>query len=661
MSPNPISARVASPGAMSGEAESPERRHLPMKNVVVGTAGHIDHGKSSLVEALTGTHPDRWEEEKRRGITIDLGFAFLRTPEVNLGFIDVPGHERFVRNMLAGAGGIDLVLMVIAADESIKPQTREHFEICRLLGISRGIIALTKADLVDPDTLELAEMEIEEFVRGSFLEGAAIQAVSVRTMAGMEELKGLLVRAAESVPERAKSGYFRLPIDRAFAIKGFGTVVTGTLVSGRVKTGDELELFPSGRRVRVRGIQSAGNAADEAEAGQRTALNLAGIELEAVGRGMTLASPGRFVSTRQLDARIRLLESAKPLRSRMRVHFHQGTTQTLAELTVLEAESIEPGDSGYAQLQLREPLLLLPGDRFILRQFSPVTTIGGGVVLDNAAPRHRRRDGPVAPLLRTLELGSREAILESLTAGAPRGLTGEAAVARTAWAEEDLKAVAEKLERARTLRIVSRDPWMMATARSVEACAERIVGILEEFHRASPLSAGMPKEELRARAAGHQGPEIFRAALDDFVQAARVSVEGDRVMRAGRKIAFTPEEIQAREQIERVFAQAGLAAPGLAEILPLLPVDPKRAERLVRLLADEGVLVKIGADFLVHERTAAKLREMLADYKRSKGERISVAAFKELTGVSRKYAIPLLEYLDRERVTRRAGEERIIL
>jgi selenocysteine-specific elongation factor len=631
-----------------------------MKNVLVGTAGHIDHGKSALVEALTGAHPDRLEEEKRRGITIDLGFAFLKVSDVNLAFIDVPGHERFVRNMLAGAGGIDLVLLVVAADESIKPQTREHFDICRLLGIQRGLIALTKSDLADPTTIELARLEIEEFVRGSFLEGAPIEPVSARTGQGVEELKSHLVRSCAAVPDRTTSGYFRLPVDRAFAMKGFGTVVTGTLVSGTVKIGDELELFPAGRRVRVRGIQSAGEPVESAVAGQRTALNLAGIELDAVGRGMTLASPNRFSLTRQLDARLHLLASAKPIKTQTPVHFHQGTTETVAEVIPLESGAIQPG-AAYAQIRLRDPLLLLPGDRFILRQFSPVTTIGGGVVLDNVARRHRRRDGSILPFLETLESGSREQGLESIAQSEPRGLTAKSAVARTGWREEEVQSVAEKLNGAGKLRIVSRDPWVMAPAAAVSACAGRIESLLDDFHRSNPLVEGMPKEELRERSAPGLRPEMFRAALDDLLRAERVAVAGDRVMRAGRKIVFTTEERQATQQIERVFEQAGLAVPRLAEILPRLPVDRKRAEKLIQILIGRRVLVKIGEDLLIHARSVAKLREDLANYKRRNGDRISVAAFKEMTGISRKYAIPLLEHLDRERVTRRVGEERVIL
>ncbi|HYL11089.1 MAG TPA: selenocysteine-specific translation elongation factor, partial [Candidatus Acidoferrales bacterium] len=410
-----------------------------VKNVIVGTAGHIDHGKSALVEALTGTHPDRLEEEKRRGITIDLGFAFLEENGVRIGLIDVPGHERFVRNMLAGAGGIDLVLFVIAADESIKPQTREHFDICRLLGVSRGVVALTKMDLVEPDVAELVKLETEEFLRGSFLEHAPIVPVSARTGAGVTQLKQELLRVAAEVPGKDPSRYLRLPIDRAFAIKGFGTVVTGTLVSGTVAPEDEVELFPARRKLRVRGVQSGGQSVERATAGQRTAVNLAGVDLAEVGRGMMLMAPGRFEATRRLDSRVQLLASARKMKNRARVHFHQGTAETIAEVTLLDGGELLPGHSALAQLRLDAPQVLLPGDRFILRQFSPVITIAGGAVLDALAPRHKRRDAHVAGFLQTAESGEHGEVLRSLVELSPRGLEFREVVARTGWLEEEIR------------------------------------------------------------------------------------------------------------------------------------------------------------------------------------------------------------------------------
>src|SRR5271155_2733075 len=377
-----------------------------IKHVIVGTAGHIDHGKSSLVEALTGTNPDRLEEEKRRGITLDLGFAFLTLEGVRLGLVDVPGHERFVRNMLAGAGGIDLLLLVIAADEGIKPQTREHFEICRLLGIPRGIITITKSDLVDADTLGLVRLEIEEFVRGSFLESAPIVAVSARSGAGLDELKNVLRSAAQAVTAKDATQNFRLPIDRSFAMKGFGTVVTGTLISGAVQVEDEVELYPARKRLRVRGLHSGGKQIERAVAGQRTAVNLASVEHGEIKRGMVLAPAGIFEPGKRVDARIALLASARELKKRARGHFYQGTAEAVAEVVLLgSGDGLAAGESGFAQLRLDQPVLVLPGDRFILRQFSPVETIGDGVVLDARAARHRRGDAAVASLLATIERG----------------------------------------------------------------------------------------------------------------------------------------------------------------------------------------------------------------------------------------------------------------
>jgi selenocysteine-specific elongation factor len=633
-----------------------------IKHVIVGTAGHIDHGKSSLVEALTGMNPDRLEEEKRRGITLDLGFAFLTLEGVRLGLVDVPGHERFVRNMLAGAGGIDLVLLVIAADEGIKPQTREHFEICRLLGIPRGIIAITKSDLVDADTLGLVRLEIEEFVRGSFLESAPIVPVSARSGAGLDELRNVLGSAAQAATVRDATQNFRLPIDRSFAMKGFGTVVTGTLISGAVKLEDEVELYPAKKRLRVRGLHSGGKQIERAVAGQRTAVNLAGIEHEEITRGMVLASAGLFEATQRVDARVTLLGSAPPLKNRARVHFHQGTAEAIAEVILLNDSGgeLNAGGSAFAQLRLDKPLLLLPGDRFILRRFSPVVTIGGGTVLDVRAPRHKRKDAVVAPFLDVLEHGKREEILGALVEAAPRGVTLPEIVARTGWIESETRAAAEKLAAAKRVRILGGAPIVMAPAHAVTVCAAAIRKAVETFHRANPLLPGIPKQELRARA-GRARVEIFEAALGDLVAARALVVTGDLVGQAGREISLSTEETRAKELIEREFESAGLTVPGFATVLAKLPVDAPRAQKILQILLREKVLVKISSDLVFHRNTLQRLREMLAKYRKERGARLPITVFKELTGITRKYAIPLLEHLDREQVTRRAGDERVIL
>ncbi|MGA8406178.1 MAG: selenocysteine-specific translation elongation factor [Candidatus Acidiferrales bacterium] len=632
-----------------------------IKHIVVGTAGHIDHGKSALVEALTGTNPDRLEEEKRRGITIDLGFAFLQLKGVRLGLVDVPGHERFVRNMLAGVGGIDLVLLVVAADESIKPQTREHFDICRLLGIPRGIIAITKSDLVDADVLGLVRLEIEEFVRGSFLEGAPIVAVSARSGAGLDDLRQRLAQSAAAVPVKDATRHFRLPIDRAFAMKGFGTVVTGTLISGAVKAEDEVELLPSHKILRVRGLHSGGQRVERAVAGQRTALNLAGIEREEIERGMVLAPVGVFDATERLDARVTLLRSAKPLKNRARVHFHQGTAETIAEVILLDgANQIAAGESAFAQLRLDKPALVLPGDRFILRQYSPVVTIGGGVALDARAPRHQRKDVGVAAFLETWERGHHQEVLAALMQAAPRGMTYAEIVARTGWTDAEARVAAHKLAVEKRVRILVTEPALVVAGMAVGNCAAAMRKAVEAFHRANPLLPGIPKQELRARA-GDSRLEIFEAALDDLVKARGLAVSGDLVRQAGREIELLPEEARAKELIEREFARAGLAVPAFASVLANLPVDAPRAQKILQILLREKVLVKIASDLVFHCSALLRLREMLTKYRKERGERLPITAFKELTGVTRKYAIPLLEHLDREQVTRRVGDERVIL
>ncbi len=632
-----------------------------IKHVIVGTAGHIDHGKSSLVEALTGTNPDRLEEEKRRGITLDLGFAFLELEGVRLGLVDVPGHERFVRNMLAGAGGIDLVLLVVAADEGIKPQTREHFEICRLLGIPRGIIAITKSDLVDSDSLGLVRLEIEEFVRGSFLESAPIVPVSARSGAGLDELKSVLRGAAQAAAAKDATQNFRLPIDRSFAMKGFGTVVTGTLISGAVKLEDEVELYPAKKRLRVRGLHSGGKQIQRAVAGQRTAVNLAGIEHEEITRGMVLAPAGLFEATQRVDARVSQLASAPPLMNRARAHFHQGTAEAIAEVILLnDGGELAASGSTFVQLRLDKPLLLLPGDRFILRRFSPVVTIGGGTVLDARAPRHKRKDAAVAPFLGVLEHGTREEILSALVQAAPRGMTLPEIVARTGWIEMETRVTAEKLAATERVRLLGSAPIVVAPAVAVTDCGAAIRKAVETFHRANPLLPGIPKQELRARA-GRARVEIFEAALGDLVTARALVVTGDLVGQAGREISLSTEEMRAKELIEREFESAGLTVPGFATVLAKLPVDAPRAQKILLILLREKVLVKISSDLVFHRSSLLKLREMLAKYRKERGTRLPITVFKELTGITRKYAIPLLEHLDREQVTRRAGDERVIL
>ena len=631
------------------------------KNIIVGTAGHIDHGKSSLVEALTGTDPDRLEEEKRRGITIDLGFAFLEEDGIQFGFVDVPGHERFVGNMLAGAAGMDLVLLVIAADESIKPQTREHFDICCLLGIQRGLVVLTKSDLVDSDTLELARLEVEDYLRGSFLEGASIVSVSAKSKAGLADLKKALLQQALQVAGKDTRRDFRLPIDRAFSIKGFGAVVTGTLLGGSVAAGDEVELFPGNERLRVRGVHSGGKSAERAEAGQRTAVNLAGIDHHSLERGMTLAAPGRFRATRRADVKLELLSAAARLKNRAQVHFHSGSFGTMAEVTLFDRTELAAGAETFAQLKLRHTVLLLPGDRFIIRQSSPVATIGGGLVLDPIPRRPRAREAPREGFLLAVGRGDKTEILYQLVERSPFGLRQKEIAARTGWTDAEILDTVRSLTAAKRIRLVAPDAPALYPASAFADLANKTIDRLERFHKENPLQPGMAREDLRSLLARRLRPEIFRALLEELAAQKKLELQGELVKRAGAEVSLLPEEAKAKQQIEAAFATAGLAVPSVKEVLAALAIEARRSEKLLQLLLRDRALVRITPDLIFHRDALAGLRPKLAAYKAAKGERISVPAFKDLTGITRKYAIPLLEYLDRERVTRRQGDERVIL
>jgi selenocysteine-specific elongation factor len=638
-----------------------------MRYVTVGTAGHIDHGKSALVLALTGIDPDRLEEEKRRGITIDLGFAHLDLGEgIRVGFVDVPGHERFVRNMLAGVGGIDLVILVVAADESIKPQTREHFEICKLLGIRKGLVAITKSDLVDEDFIDLVRLEMQEFVRGSFLEGAPVLPVSAKTGEGLEAVKDELRRLALAATPKPVDLPFRLPIDRAFVMKGFGTVVTGTLIAGRIEKDMEVEIYPLGRRVRVRGIEVHNASALTASAGQRTAVNLPGLEAKEISRGMVLAPPGVFTATGRLDCTLNLLPAARPLKNSARVHFHCNTSETIAEVVLLDRKELGSGNSAFAQLRLAQPGVFMPGDRFIIRQFSPVTTIGGGSVLDNQPTRHRFGDRAVVPLLESLEKGDSQARLEWLVRQAGEAPLA-AVVSRSGWLPAEVLRAGGALASSQRLLLLGQPPELLVHQEYFRELAKRVIEQLEKFHAENPLVAGLAKEDLRSRIAGRSSAHpaspsnlLFNTLLQTLRAEGKIDAQGETVRLAGRRIQLTSEEQAAKDQISAAFEARGLAVPSAPEVLAKLRIDRPRAEKLLQILLRENVLFKLTEDLIFHRSALEQLKELLARRK-TQSARINVAVFKEITGLSRKYAIPLLEYLDRERVTRRQGDERIIL
>ena len=636
-----------------------------MKSIIVGTAGHIDHGKTALVRALTGIDADRLPEEKRRGITIDIGFADLDLGDVRVGFVDVPGHEKFVKNMLAGAHGIDVVALVIAADESVMPQTREHFEICRLLGVKHGLVVLTKKDLVDEEMLALVREEAKGLVAGSFLEQAPVVSVSSRTGEGLEELKSTLHEIALQVPARSEDFITRLPIDRAFTMSGFGAVVTGTLIAGGIEEGNELELLPAARNVRVRGLQVHGAKVKRATAGQRTAVNLTGIETTELERGMVLAPPQRLRPTQIIDARVTILEDAvRGLRSRQRVRMHVGAAEALARVRVLEESGeIKPGASGFIQLRLEAPIVGVLGDRFIIRSYSPQQTIAGGVIVDAFAPKHRARAlAQVRVRLSTLLDGTREEKVGALIGSAPNGLNRADIVVRSGWREQIVTAAVES---ARAQGLIAEAGGQLFATNALADLKQNIVKDVRAYHAAEPLSRGLGLEILRGRYFAHGSPDPFRAVVADLQKHGALVIEKDIARSPEHARAVSGEDAALRDRLEEIYREANLTAPSITEALSRVGVPASQQQhgrKVLHVLIDAGKLVRVDGEMFFHASALNDMIARLRAFAATKPDRaIDVTAFKELASISRKYAIPLLEYLDRQRVTRREGDKRIVM
>ncbi len=630
------------------------------RSVVVGTAGHVDHGKSSLVEALTGTHPDRLEEERERGITIDLGFAHAAEADgVILSFVDVPGHERFVKNMLAGASGMDVVLLVVAADESVMPQTREHLDVCRLLGATTGVVALTKADAADEAMVGLARLEIAELVEGTFLAGAPVIACSAVTRTGLDDLRRALLVAAQRAPTRPATGPLRLPVDRSFTLKGFGAVVTGTVMSGQVRAGDDVDVLPAGRSCRVRGVQVHGQAAERGMASQRVALNLGGVEHHDLARGDVVVTPGSHVATRVMDVVLRLLPSAPEIGEGARVRVHVGTAEVMARVR-WAGDPPAPGGEAGAQLRLEGPVVAAVGDRFILRRYSPVATIGGGLVL-HPAPVHRlrRRERRGPEMLRraaSLEAGASADVLALLAADA--GLRGVSETALAAWAGWTVDRVREALARFESdlLARVAESPRRWLRAADLAAALDAVVERLVAFHREQPLLPGHPKQALRAETGLD---EIgFAALLERGVAARRLVMVRDLVSAAGHAVTLTDAEQRARDALVDAHAAAGLTPPDLESVMSGLRVDRATGQKLLRLVQKSGDLIRLKEGMMLSGTAMAGLLGDMSSWLQP-GQAFSVPEFKERSGTSRKHAIPLLEYLDAQGYTRRQGDGRV--
>ncbi|MBA3599707.1 MAG: selenocysteine-specific translation elongation factor [Acidobacteria bacterium] len=638
-------------------------------DLIVGTAGHIDHGKTALVKALTGVDADRLPEEKQRGITIDIGFAELRLGEVKIGFVDVPGHERFVKNMLAGASGIDFVLLVVAADEGVMPQTREHFEICRLLEVKSGLIVLTKKDLVDYELLDLCKLDVAELVENSFLENAPVIAVSAKTGDGITGLKETLKTLASKIPARKNETVSRLPIDRSFSVKGFGAVATGTLVSGEIGEADELEILPLKKIVRVRGLQTHGKTVKTVRAGQRAAINLGGIEHLEMTRGMVLAEKAVLRPTQIFDAQIENLKDAgRSLKTRQRVRVHIGTIEALARVQVInEQNEIAPGEKDFVQLRLETPIVCVPNERFIIRSYSPQITIAGGRVLDNSAQKHRRKDAEIIKKqlekLIEAEDDKTQQIKLRLEAAAEHGLTFADLQARTGWRREILKrAIAENVEKR---AIIEAESFFVART-SFENLKAKTITAIENFHRREPLARGIPQATLREKIFAHFPTEIFKAVVSNLERENKIATEKDTVKLTAHNLELSGEEKLLREKLQKIYRTAKLEVPkledALTEAIGNTKSDKNHARKVFQLLLNSGELVKITDEFYFPKTEIERLILKIQESAAKTGDRlIDVSAFKLIAGVSRKYAIPLLEYFDREKITRRAGDKRLIL
>jgi selenocysteine-specific elongation factor len=631
-----------------------------VKPIILGTAGHIDHGKTSLIKALTGTNTDRLKEEQLRGITIELGFAALDLPSGRrLGIVDVPGHEKFVKNMVAGATGIDIVCMVIAADEGVMPQTREHMEICTLLDVRYGLVALTKVDMVDEEWLELVHEDVREFTVGTFLEQSAIIPVSSISGQGLPQLVAELDTLWEKVPERTTSSLFRLPVDRVFSMKGFGTVITGSLISGRIQVGESIMIYPGRTTSKVRGIQVHNQSQESAEAGMRTAINFQGLEKTAINRGDILARENTLIPNYMLDLDFHYLSSnKKPIKSRTQVRFHTGTSETMGNLIFLDREELMPGQTAPAQVRLEEPLTLIRDDRFVIRSYSPVRTIGGGKVLDPIAPKHKRFHQEIIDGLKNLLAASPEGIIDHQARMAgPEGITFAGLLLMTNLPEKALETTIAAMLNRQTLVVVDKDNRTYIHLAVFDRLKQLSHDVLEQYHRGNPLKPGISKEELKSKFPPKSSGKLFTLILNRMIRDQQLVLEDDTVRLASHTVSLAVDQKALKERFADIYRQGGLTPPYFREVVKDLQVDPRSAKDVLELLVGEGRLVKVKEDLYFDRTTLEKLKDDLVAYILDKGE-ISTPEFKDMTGASRKYVIPLIEHFDATQVTIRIGDIR---
>lgn len=628
------------------------------RRIILGTAGHIDHGKTSLVKALTGIDTDRLKEEKERGITIELGFAHLTLPDGTLvGIVDVPGHERFVKNMVAGASGIDVVALIVAADEGVMPQTEEHLEICELLGIRHGLVVITKIDMVDEEWLELVEEDIKEHVKGTFLEGAPIVKVSSVTGEGLNNFIDTLTQLVQKIPKRDTGHIFRLPVDRVFTIKGFGTVVTGTTISGNIKVGDEVTIYPICVNCKIRSIQVHNKSVKEVGPSTRTALSLQGIEKDSIERGYVVASKGSLMPSYMIDVFFEFLPTAsRPLKNRERVRFHVGTSEILSSLVLLDKEEILPGTSCYAQIRLEEPVAVLRGDRFVIRSYSPVRTIGGGIILHPLAKKKKRKTSlEIIPKLELIHKGSKQDLVEALIfIEGYAGISKEFLLFLSNIKEDELKKILGELSSLKKIYIYDKEQWLIIHSSFYQKLKEKMLSFIKDYHIRYPLRLGIPKEELKSKLKPALDSRLFNYMLEEAKGNEEIDIQLDAVRLKDYKPVLTKEQEKVKEEIEGIYKRSGFTPPYFREIKEKFP---ELADQLLEYLLAQERLVKIKEDLYLHkdvlDELIRKVRAFLEEH-----EQMSVKDFKELTNTTRKYSIPFLEYLDKSQITVRVGDVR---
>jgi len=631
-----------------------------LKQIILGTAGHIDHGKTSLIKALTGINTDRLKEEQLRGITIELGFASMDLPSgQHIGIVDVPGHEKFVKTMVAGATGIDMVVMVIASDEGIMPQTREHKEICTLLDIRHGLIVLTKRDMVDEEWLELVTEDVRSFTTGSFLEDCPILPVSSTTGQGIPELIQALETLSASIPERSSTNLFRLPVDRVFTMKGFGTVITGTLISGMIRVGEQIMIYPSGVISKVRGIQVHNASVEQAVSGMRTAINFQGLEKASINRGDVLSSPNALTSSFMVDVGLHYLKSnKKPIKNRTRIRFHTGTSEVLGNLILLDSEELASGSSIAAQLRLDAPVAVVKDDRFVIRSYSPVRTIGGGGILNPIPQKHKRFKPEVFSGIQKLgDLSPEEVIMYHAEEAGYQGISFSDLRIMTNISDKKLDGSIQRLLSDKVFLMIDREQRVFIHRTCFEQLFSEADVLLNVFHKINPLKPGMPKEELKSRLPPQISPKLFTLMIQNMIKAGLMVQEENMVRLSTHSVLLGQDQTDVRKKILDAYQQNGLTPPYFKEFCKTQNLDEIKSKEVLHVLVDEGLIVRIKDDLYFHQEAILMIKKKLVEFLNAHGE-ITTPQFKDMTGASRKFVIPIIEYFDARNVTIRVGDIR---